>query len=98
MIYICQVKQRKQPLTPTTMSTAAQVQIVAHSDIHAMTNGLLVVKSGNSFVVEYHFGAGERPLVYDRVSTERRAMNAVARLIKCDPRMVVSFKTMSVVK
>ena len=71
------------------MNTLTTIQM---SDVHTMTHGLMVYRAGATFYAVYHHGVGIRSTIYLVTTSERKAHNAIRRVLKFAPNEMIAAK------
>jgi hypothetical protein len=61
------------------------MNIYTQAEIYTLSKGLLIYKAGSTYFVVSHTGSGQTSAIYLVTSSERKARNAAARVLKYSP-------------
>jgi hypothetical protein len=63
------------------------MNIYKQSEIYTLSEGLLIYAAGSTYFVISHMGGGKSSVIYLATSSERKARNEAARVLKYSPCM-----------
>ena len=84
MIYLWTINEQQRAMnTITTIETNYK---------QTMTDGLMVYRCGKTYFAIYHHGIGIRSTIYLVTNSERKAHNAIRRVLKYAPNEKIAVK------
>jgi len=66
------------------------MNIYKQSEVYTISEGLLIYAAGSTFFVVSHMGGGNTSAIYLATTSERKARNAAARVLKYAPNTAIA--------